>query len=707
MTFDYPQTRRDDTVENLHGWEIADPFRWLEDADAPETADWVRRQNDVTDQHLAELADRGWFTKTMAAIVHRPRAGVPQKSGGRYFVSRNDGSQNQDVWYTADSLAELLEGGRVVVDPNTFSADGTDSLSTFTVSDDGRYFAYAVSEGGSDWQTFRLLNLVTGEPVEDASIQTKFSEAGWLPDSSSYVYADFPHSGHAAGTQTDSLGGPKLRWHRVGRDTSRDRVLLEFPENDKLMFFTEVSADHQFLIASIVQGTESRNRVWVYRLGDEDGRSTVSDPIKLIDDPVAEFSFVRSAGSRLYFSTDLGAPRGRIVSVDLDTFTATGALDLVEVVPERAGTLLGAQAVGEALVTVSLQDAQPVLTRYDRSGVELGRLDIPGGALVEINGRPGDPEGFVGMSSVTAPTVAYRFDADTGEVTELPGLVRGDTSTFAPPHLRHERRAATSKDGTEVPYFLIGRADLDRSRPHPTLLYGYGGFKVPVLADYRPGWSGWLAAGGVLAIANLRGGGEFGTSWYEDGRLTHKQNVFDDFIAVAEHLKTSGVTTTEQLALHGRSNGGLLVGATMTQRPDLAAVALPMVGVLDLLRFHRFTIGAAWISDYGNPDDPDQFLDAVAYSPLHNVVEGTAYPATLVMTGDHDDRVVPLHSHKFTAALQQAHAGATPVLTRIEVATGHGAGKPTALVVAEWADLLAFAAHHTGLHPSEDASVQA
>ncbi|HMI33414.1 MAG TPA: prolyl oligopeptidase family serine peptidase, partial [Propionibacteriaceae bacterium] len=285
----------------------------------------------------------------------------------------------------------------------------------------------------------------------------------------------------------------------------------------------------------------------------------------------------------------------------------------------------------------------------------------------------------------------------SGQATALPELVQGPQDGFAAPEVRVERRTASSADGTAVPYFLVSAAGTDLSVPQPTLLYGYGGFKIPVLADYRPGWPCWLAAGGSLAIANLRGGGEFGTAWYEGGRLAHKQNVFDDFVAVAEHLKQTGVTTTQQLALHGRSNGGLLVGAVMTQHPDLAAAALPAVGVLDLLRFHLFTIGAAWTSDYGNPDDPEQFAHALAYSPLHNVRAGINYPATLVLTGDHDDRVVPLHSLKFTAALQHAQAGDQPMLTRIEVSTGHGIGKPTSLIAAEWADLLAFAAHHTGL----------
>jgi len=697
---DYPGARRSDVLDILHGRAVADPYRWLEDPDSAETTDWVRRQNEVTEAHLAGLEERAWFRDTMRAIVRRPRAGTPVKHGGRYLVSRNDGTQDQDVWYVADSLAELLAGGRVLVDPNTFSADGTDSLGTFTISDDGHYFAYTVSEGGSDWQTFVLLDLDTGQRVEDAAIQTKFSQASWLPDSSSYLYTDYAHHGHAAGTETGAVGRGLLRLHRVGSPQQDDELVLD-PGHDQLMCLAEVSADQQFVIVTLVEGTENRNRLWVYRITTTDGTSTLSAPVKLIDEPKAEFRFVRSVGSTLLLHTDLDAPRGRIVSCDLDD-AATGEVSFTEVRGEGGDTLSDVLAAGESLITVELVDAQPRLTRYRLDGTRIGSLDVGGGTLVDQHTEPGDPEGFLGFSSVTSPTTAYRIDADTGEVRPLPDLVPADAAAFDPPPVTVERRRATSQDGTLVPYFLISRADLDYSTPRPTLLYGYGGFKVPLLASYTAGWPGWLAAGGVLVLANLRGGGEYGTDWYEDGRLSAKQHVFDDFTAVAQHLKECGVTTTRQLALHGHSNGGLLVGAVMTQHPDLAAVALPGVGVLDLLRFHLFTIGAAWMSDYGDPDDPDQFADALAYSPLHNVREGTRYPATLVLTGDHDDRVVPLHSHKFTAALQHAQAGEAPVLTRIEVATGHGMGKPAAMVADEWADLLAFAAHHTGLRPGAE-----
>jgi prolyl oligopeptidase len=694
----FPETRRADVVEVLHEQPISDPYRWLEDPDSDETADWVKRQNEFTAAYLDSLPDRSWFLDTMQQVMRQPRAGVPFKRAGYYFVSRNDGTQNQDVIYVAPSLAELLAGGRVLVDPNTFSEDGTSSLTSLTVSGDGQLVAYGVSEAGSDWTTFRLLRLATGDLVDDALIQTKFSQAEWLPDHRSYVYTHFDHAGAADGTRTAALPGPKLRLHRIGDPQDHDELILEFPENDQLMFWAEVTDDDRYLLVSIVEGTENKNRLWVYPIiwGE---RSELGSPIKIIDEPIAEFGLAGSDASILYLRTDLDAEAGRLVAVDLETFSDRKEISWYEVLAQSEHTLSDARAAGDGFILIYLADAQPLVVNVGLDGGSPQIVDVPGGAVVGLNAKRSDPEAFVGLSSVTSPTHSYLIDTGSSAVTSLAGLVQQRPEAFVAPETVVERRVATSKDGWPVPYFLITPVDVDRSRPQPTLLYGYGGFKVPVLADYRPGWPCWLAAGGLLAIANLRGGGEFGTAWYEGGRLANKQNAFDDFAAVAEHLKQTGVTTTPQLALHGRSNGGLLVGAVMTQHPDLAAVAVPAVGVLDLLRFHLFTIGAAWISEYGNPDDAEQFAQALAYSPLHNVRLRTSYPATMVLTGDHDDRVVPLHSHKFTAALQHAQASDQPILTRIEVSTGHGLGKPTALIAAEWADLLAFAAHHTDLRP--------
>jgi prolyl oligopeptidase len=696
----FPETRRDDAVEMLHGQPIPDPYRWLEDPDSAETADWVKRQNEFTAAYLESMPDRRWFFDTMQQVMRQPRAGVPFKRAGHYFVDRNDGRQNQNLIYVASSLPELLAGGRVLVDPNTFSEDGTSSLASLTVSGDGQLVAYGVSEAGSDWATFRLLDLDSGSDIDDAPIKTKFSQAEWLPDHRSYVYTHFDHAGDADGTQTAALSGPKLRIHRIGEPQDHDELILEFPENDQLMFWAEVTDDDRYLVVSIVEGTENKNRLWVYPIISGQ-RSELSSPVKIIDEVIAEFVLAGSQASTVYLRTDLDAEAGRLVAVDLETFADGEAFGWRDVVPESEGTLLDARAAGDGFILVYLADAQPLIMEVDIDGDSPRTLDVPGGAIVGLNAKCGDSEAFVGLSSITSATRSYLIDTNSSTVTSLVGLVQSGQEELVAPEIVIERRRATSKDGTPVPYFLISPLNADRSRSQPTLLYGYGGFKIPVLADYRPGWPCWLAAGGVLAIANLRGGGEFGTAWYEAGRLANKQNVFDDFVAVAEDLKQTGVTTTQKLVLHGRSNGGLLVGAVMTQHPELAAAALPAVGVLDLLRFHLFTIGAAWMSDYGNPADPEQFAQALAYSPLHNVRPGTSYPATLVLTGDHDDRVVPLHSHKFTAALQHAQIGEQPILTRIEVSTGHGLGKPTALIAAEWADLLAFAAYQTGLRPRD------
>ncbi|MFD7157004.1 prolyl oligopeptidase family protein [Kribbella sp. NPDC059898] len=679
----YPESRRDDVVETLHGHQIADPYRWLEDPDAPETQDWVTRQNTYTEAELSGYPERPWFQRTMAAILARPRAGVPAKKAGWYFVGRNDGTQAQDVIYVAESLDELLSGGRVLIDPNTLSADGTDSLGTFTVSPDGKYFAYGINESGSDWTTFRLLDIATGAQVDDLVSEAKFSEATWLPDSSAYLYLHYPTSGRSEGTETTSLSGGRLMMHRVGTAQSDDELVLSFPGHDQYFLMPEVSDDDKSLVVHITEGTDPSTRLWVYPItGDGLG-----EPAKVVDEFADEIAFVRMSGDRLVLRTDRDAPRGRVVLSDLaGTFT--------DLIPESDSTLQAVRPTADGLATLALVDAQSVLTLYALDGSAARVVDVPGGGVVGFNAGPKYDELFIGLSTTTDPTLSYVVSTGSGAVRALPELVRG-ADGFTPPEVTVTRRNGP------VPYFLISRSDLGFDEPRPTLMWGYGGFRIPIQADYRPGWPAWLAAGGVLVIANLRGGGEYGSEWHDAGRLKNKQNVFDDFIAVAEDLQATGVTTPAQLAIHGRSNGGLLVGAVMTQRPDLFAVALPGVGVLDMLRFHLFTVGAAWASDYGLPSDPEQFEDLLAYSPLHRVSDGTAYPATLVVTGDHDDRVVPLHSHKFIAALQHAQSGPRPVLTRVEVNTGHGFGKPAAMVASEWADLLAFAAHHVGLVPPE------
>ncbi|WP_040283306.1 prolyl oligopeptidase family serine peptidase [Tessaracoccus massiliensis] len=722
----HPHTRRDDLVDTLHGVEVPDPYRWLEDADSAEVQEWVAAQARFTEERLAELPAREWFTELMGRIVARPRVGVPRKRGGRWFVSRNDGTTPQDLWYTAPTVEELARGGEAILDPNTWSDDGTSSLSTFTVARDGSLMAYARSDGGSDWQRIRLLDLATGEELDD-EVVAKFSTPNWLPDHRSFLYTTFDEAEDARGTATAGLGVGRLMIHRLDGE---DELLLTFPDEPNTMAFGQVSHDDAWLIVTIVRGTEHVNRLWAYPITTSEGRSVFGEPVKVVDDADAEYGFVRVDGTQLYLHTDLDAPLGRLVRIDL----AAPGRGFDEVVAESGDTLAAVEAAGRGMLLAYLRDAQAAVEWRELDGSGAVEIDLPAGALVGMDSSPLRDEAFVGLSTIDTPVVAFQipvpererqratkgprrlFSAST-PVAAVSDTLRGPFTSTCPalragtgsaqasfagahaqaPKFTTQRLRATSADGTEVPYFLITPDD-GNTGPRPTLLYGYGGFKIPVLADYRPGWSAWLAAGGALAIANLRGGGEFGTQWYDAGRLANKQNVFDDFIGVAEHLIASGATTSAQLAIHGRSNGGLLVGAALTQRPDLFAAALPGVGVLDLLRFHKFTIGAAWMSDYGDPGTPEGFAAAHAYSPLHNIREGVGYPPTLVLTADHDDRVVPLHSFKFAAALQHASSiEPSNVLLRVETSAGHGAGKSLQMIASEWADLLAFAAHHTGL----------
>ncbi|HYO38278.1 MAG TPA: prolyl oligopeptidase family serine peptidase, partial [Nocardioidaceae bacterium] len=610
-----PHTRRDDTVETLHGHSVADPYRWLEDPDSPETAAWVEAQNRATAAHLDALDCRPWFQATMRSVIERPRAGTPDRVGGRYVVSRNDGTSQQDLWFVGDTLDELRHGSRLLVDPNTFSTDGTSSLAGYSASRDGRWLAYLVSDGGSDWSTIRLLELGSGREVDDVVSKVKFSEATWLPDSS-YLYLHFPTEGSGVGTEAAALPGGRLRRHHVGESQDTDELVLEFPDEPQLFLTPELSSDGRWLVVTLAEGTSESNRLWVLPVSTDGGAATIGPPLRVVDEAFAGFTFVRTHGADLYLVTDLDAPLRRLVRVDLDECAATGTPTFVDVVAESEHLLQHAEGVGQELLLVHLVDAQPRVSRCTLDG-RTTPVELPSGALVAVNGEVGHREVFLGLSTVTRPTASFRLDLGTGELTTLDLAPVGDTS-WRPPEVRSQRHRARSTDGTLVPSFLV-RPDGAPAGPRPTLLWGYGGFDVSETPSYRAVFVGWLAAGGVLAIANLRGGGEYGRAWHDAGRLERKQNVFDDFVAVAEHLVATGVTTSTQLALHGRSTGGLLVGAVMTQRPDLAAVALPAVGVLDMLRFHHFTVGAAWASDFGSPDDPKMFEVLRAYSPLHNV----------------------------------------------------------------------------------------
>ncbi|MFJ3473383.1 prolyl oligopeptidase family protein [Microbacterium maritypicum] len=693
-----PATRLADVVEILHGRAVSDPYRWLEEPDSAETAAWVRSQNDFTESQLSALPERQWFQRVLSDVLSAPRSGAPRKAGGRYLVSRNDGAQNQDVWWQGATLHELATGGgSVLLDPNRWSDDGTTAVLDVEVSKDGRTLAAVVSEGGSDWSEYRLFDVETGDPVADDAIQSKGMPPAWLPDSASYVYAAPVRDATMTGTETGATGRWRLLHHRVGTPESSDRVLLDHPEEPGALYLYSVSHDGRWLVVDLRIGTALSNRLWVFPLETQEDRTSVGEPLRVIDEDEAAFDFVRMVGERLLCRTDLHAERGRIVSIDLASFRQTGVADVTEVIPAGEGTLTFALAAGDELLLVRLSNAVPRIERYSLAGERRGVVDAPAGEPIE--GRwwasPDDEEYFVAWTTPTRPSFALRATTGTNRLEPIPGLSVSSGADGAE-DADITQAWATSKDGTRVPYFVVRPAGQEDVGPRPTMLWGYGGFGVVIGTDYYPALAGWLAAGGTVAIANLRGGGEFGREWYDGGRRAHKQNVFDDYIAVGEHLLATGVTGPDQLVLHGASNGGLLVGAVITQRPDLAAVALPNVGVMDLLRFHLFTFGAAWISDYGDPDELEDFEIAIAYSPVHNV-KPAAYPATMVTTGDHDDRVVPLHSYKFAAALQRAQRGEAPILARIETNSGHGAGKGRTKLIAELADMLAFAARHSGL----------
>lgn len=682
----YPHTPTGDTADDFFGTTVTDPYRWLEDpADTPEVRAWITAQSELAAGALGGLDGRDALHANLTGLWDHPRASAPLRRGGRWFQLRNTGLDAQDsLWVMDDPEDE----GRLLVDPNTFSDDGTSSLAGASTSPDGRWLAYAISDAGSDWLAWRVRDIETGEDRDDDLRWAKFTSAAWLPDSSGFVYGRFEAPG-ADRTYDEANTGHQLWLHRLGDPQDADRLILDDPEHPDRLFSPQVTDDDRFLIVTIVTGTDRRTRIWVTEL---DGTPEVARPGPLLDDFDASYEVIANLERTLLVLTDRDAPRGRIVAIDVDD---PAPASWREILPEHpTDTLELAVLVGGRILTSHLADAAHRVSRWTTDGTADGTIDL--GDLVsvaELTGRPDDEIAHIGVTSFTAPARVLAHTIATGETREVvaPGLDDDGLATT--------RVFVDASDGSRVPVFCLHRDGVDPSSgPHPTVIWGYGGFRIPVTPMFRTEWRSWVEAGGVVAVACLRGGGEYGEAWHDAGRLANKQRVFDDVYDIAERLVADGWTTHDQLGITGRSNGGLLAGACLTQRPELFGAAVPEVGVLDMLRFHRFTIGWAWASDYGNAEaDAEQFATLRAYSPLHNVRPGTAYPPTLVVTGDHDDRVVPSHSFKFAAALQAAQAGDDPVLLRVEVDTGHGVGKPTHLQIAERADVLAFMAHHLGL----------
>ncbi len=681
----YPATRRADQVDTYHGVQVADPYRWLEDDNAVETRQWIDAQNTLTSSFLSRIPVRDSLRERLTKLWNYPKYGVPVRAANRFFYLENSGLQNQPVLYVKSGING---NPAVLIDPNTLSANGTASLSVFEPSPNSNYLAYAVSAAGSDWQEVRVRDVRRGTDLADTLKWVKFSGISWTRDNAGFFYSryDAPRGGAEF---TGVVKNQKLYFHRVGTSQSADVLILERPDDPDLGFDAIVSKDGEFVIIAIWRGTDPRNLVSVIDLAGR-GASRVTAPVvRLIDKFIGAFTYVHSDTSRFYFLTDHTAPRGRIVSIDVNEPQEE---NWITVIRETPNTMQQAVSAGGSLVINFLKDARSALTIYSLRGGSIRDVPLPGlGTVGEIWGAPDQMEFFYSFTSFLAPPSVHRFLL-TNERLEV---YREPKLDFPFDEYETTQIFTRINESTRIPIFVTARRGLVLDGSHPTLLFGYGGFNVSVTPDFSPAILAWLERGGIYASVNTRGGGEYGREWHEAGTLLQKQNVFDDFVAAAELLISRRYTSSAHLAILGGSNGGLLVGAIMTQRPELAAVAMPAVGVMDMLRFQKFTIGWAWTSDYGSSDNAEQFKALFAYSPLHNLKPGTRYPATLITTADHDDRVVPAHSFKFAAALQAAQGGPAPALIRIETEAGHGAGKPTDKKIAEWADRLAFAWAYT------------
>ncbi len=682
MKFTYPTTSRGEQVDDYHGQQIADPYRWLEELDSEQTKAWVEAQNKVTFGYLENLPQRKKLRDRLEELWNFERFGLPRVRGGKYFYTRNDGLQNQSVLY----VAEGLHGEpRVLLDPNKLSQDGTVALNNWVVSDDGKWIAYSLASAGSDWNDWRVLNVSTGEKARDLLKWVKFSGASWTNDNQGFFYSryDEPKAGEK---YTGANYYQKLYYHKLGDEQANDKLIYERQDQKEWGFSGGVTEDGRYVVITVWRGTEQKNLVFYQDLQANDGKTH-----ELISEWEADYDFVGNIGTRFWFKTDLDAPCKRLIEIDIAKPERANWRTLI---PESKDTLQGVGAVGGHLIAEYLHDACSAVKVFDTQGKFVRDIAFPGlGSAGGFGGRFDQNETFYTFTSYTVPGAIYRYDIATGKSE----LFRDPKVKFDEAQFESKQIFYKSKDGTQVPMILTYRKGLKLDGSNPTILYAYGGFNVSLTPGFSVGTIAWLEQGGVYAVPNLRGGGEYGRAWHEAGMKEKKQNVFDDFLAAAQWLIDSKYTSPQKLAIRGGSNGGLLVGAAMTQRPDLFAAAVPAVGVMDMLRYHKFTIGWAWAPEYGSADDALLFKVLHAYSPLHNLKPGTKYPATLVTTGDHDDRVVPAHSYKFAAALQAAHAGEKPTLIRIETRAGHGAGTPTSKLIDASADVLAFLANELGV----------
>ena len=677
----YPVARKSDQIDDYHGVKVADPYRWLEDLDSEETRTWVEAENKLSFAFLEAIPARASIKERLTKLWNFEKYGVPNKEGSRYFYTRNSGLQNQSVLYSVTSLDGQPQ---LLLDPNTLSTDGTVALSGMQISNGGKLLAYSLSASGSDWQEWKVRDVETGQDLSDDLKWVKFSGVSWTRDNSGFFYSRYDEP------KGDSLKGTnyfqKVYFHKLGTAQSSDILVYERPDQKDWLFGATVTEDGDYLIITVFQGTDSKTRVYY-----KDLKKSDSQVVKLLDDFDAAYTFVGNEGSRFWFQTDRKAPRGKIIEIDVNK---PGSENWKDAVTETKESLQTSTLVNHRFILNYLKDAYTQVRIHETSGKLVNEVQFPGiGSADGFGGRSNDKETFYSFTGFTAPTTIYRYDMTTGKST----IFRQPKVDFNPADFETKQVFYTSKDGTKVPMFITYKKGIRLDGSNPTYLYGYGGFNVSLSPAFSVGNLVWMELGGVYAQPNLRGGGEYGEDWHQAGMKLKKQNVFDDFISAAEWLIQNKYTSTPKLSIGGGSNGGLLIGAALTQRPDLFGAALPAVGVMDMLRFQKFTIGWAWVSDYGSSENADDFKALYAYSPLHNIKPRTAYPATLVTTADHDDRVWPGHSFKFAATLQAAQSGTAPVLIRIETKAGHGAGKPTSKIIEEIADRWAFLVKTLGM----------
>ena len=680
--FRYPDARKSDQIDDYHGTKVADPYRWLEDPDSPESRAWIEAENKITFDFLGKIPQRDVIKKRITELWDYEKFGVPFKQRERYFISRNSGLQNQSVLYVASNLKEKP---RELLDPNTLAKDGTIALGGLAISDDAKLMAYGLAASGSDWQTWKVREVDTGKDRGDELKWVKFSSASWTKDGSGFFYSRYDQPEERSQLRSQ-VYNQKLFFHKVGTPQSGDTLTYERPDQKEWLFSGDVSDDGHYLIITVSKGTDPHNRIFYKDLAAPDASVT-----ELLPNGDAAWHFIDNEGPVFFFLTDLQASLGRIVAIDTSKpLPATPR----EIVPQSADKLESVTLVGDRFVANYLHDAHSLVKLFNVDGRADGEIALPGlGSADGFSGKRHDRETFYSFTSYTRPTTIFRYDFDKGvsEALYKPQL------KFNPDEYTTEQVFYHSADGTRVPMFISSKKGMQRNGQNATYLYGYGGFDISLTPSFNPALLDWMEMGGIYAVANLRGGGEYGEKWHEAGEKQVKQNVFDDFVAAAEYLIAQKYTSRPKLSIGGGSNGGLLVGACMTQRPDLYGATLPSVGVMDMLRFQKFTIGWAWASDYGSSDEPQDFPFIYAYSPLHHIQAGCCYPPTLITTADHDDRVVPAHSFKFAATLQAAQGCDKPVLIRIETKAGHGAGKPTTKIIDEIGDRWAFLVETLGM----------